>query len=77
MGGDHDLHGIRKRVLQAEDSHLNEPGVLDAVAEDIQAKLKEDGGWAQESHHVEKSILVLMYQCRGRGIRPPPTLRLK
>ena len=32
------------------------------MLEDIQAMLEEDVGWAQESHHVEKSVPV-----QGRG----------
>ena len=70
MGGDHDLHWIRKRVLQAEDSHLNEPGVLDAVAEDIQAKLKEDGGWAQESHQW-RGVYWCLCTSAGAGASDP------
>ena len=36
------------------------------MVEDIKAMLVEDVGRAEEGHHVEERVLVLMYQCRGR-----------
>ena len=41
------MDGIWERILLAEGSDLSEPGVLDAVVEDIQAMLEEDVGRTQ------------------------------
>ena len=35
------------------------------MVEDIQSMLEEDVGGAQDSHHMEESVLVLMDQCWG------------
>ena len=65
-GGDHGLEGVREGVLLGEISDLSEPGVLDAMVEDIEAMLVENVAWTKEGHHVEEGELVLMDQCRCR-----------
>ena len=45
---------------------MGEPGVLDAVVEDIHAMLVENVGGPQGGDHVEKCELVFVYEGRGR-----------
>ena len=54
------LNRIRKGILLAEVSDLGEPGLLNAVVEDIQPVLVEDICRSQECYHVKECELMLM-----------------
>ena len=60
------MHWVRERVLLAEVSDLGEPGVLDAVVEDVHPMPVEDVFRSQEGHHVEEGELVPVNQGRRR-----------
>ena len=60
------MYWVRERVLLAQVSDLGEPGVLDAMVEDMHPMPVEDVFRSQEGHHMEEGELVPVNQGRRR-----------